>query len=104
MLFFNVDNGYLEGIVRGYKMGLLHKNQYADLTQCASMDDLRLQLSATDYSAVLQNEGGGSINGNILGAKCTQHLVGQFNYLRANSVEPLSRFLDFITYGFSSGD
>ena len=35
--------------------------------------------------------------------KCTQKLVDEFNYLRAHSVEPLSTFLDYITYAASVG-
>jgi len=32
--------------------------------------------------------------------KCTAKMVEQFNYLRTNSVYPLSKFLDYITYGY----
>lgn len=33
-----VDAGFLEGIVRGYKAGLLTQNQYNNLTQCESIE------------------------------------------------------------------
>lgn len=49
-LSFNMHSGYLEGIVRGYKEGLLSHNAYQNLQQCDTLegelspsgDDLRL--------------------------------------------------------------
>lgn len=37
-LFFNVNNGYIEGLVRGYRNGLLTSQNYANLTQCETLD------------------------------------------------------------------
>ena len=33
-----VDNGFLEAIVRGYKAGILSQNQYANLAQCETLE------------------------------------------------------------------
>lgn len=33
-----MDTGFLEGIVRGYKAGLLTNNQYNNLTQCETIE------------------------------------------------------------------
>ncbi|PCH40139.1 ATPase V0 complex subunit D [Wolfiporia cocos MD-104 SS10] len=98
-LFFNVNTGFLEGIVRGYKAGLLTQNQYNNLTQCESIEDLRTQLSATDYGNFLANEPL-PISTSTIAEKATQLLVDQFNYLRSNAVEPLSKFFDYITYAY----
>ena len=35
-----VDNGFLEAIVRGYKAGILSQNQYANLAQCESLEGI----------------------------------------------------------------
>ncbi|KZT73815.1 ATPase, V0 complex, subunit D [Daedalea quercina L-15889] len=98
-LFFNVDNGFLEGIVRGYKAGLLTQNQYNNLTQCETIEDFRTQLSATDYGNFLANEPL-PISTSTIADKATQVLVDQFNFLRSNSVAPLSKFFDYITYAY----
>lgn len=37
-LFFNVNNGYVEGLVRGYRNSLLTSSNYANLTQCGNLD------------------------------------------------------------------
>ncbi|KAH9936278.1 ATPase V0 complex subunit D [Fomitopsis serialis] len=92
-LFFNVNNGFLEGIVRGYKA-------YSNLTQCETIEGaLRTQLSATDYGNFLANEPL-PISTSTIADKATQVLVDQFNFLRSNAVAPLSKFFDYITYAY----
>jgi V-type H+-transporting ATPase subunit d len=59
--------------------------------------DFRTQLSATDYGNFLANEPL-PISTATIADKATQILVDQFNYIRTNAVEPLSKFLDYITY------
>ena len=58
--------------------------------------DFRTQLSATDYGNFLANEPL-PLSTSTIADKATQILVDQFNYLRSNAVEPLSKFLDYIT-------
>jgi V-type H+-transporting ATPase subunit d len=98
-LLFNVSTGFLEGIVRGYKAGLLTQGHFANLTQCETLEDFRTQLSTTDYGNFLANEPS-PISTSTIAEKATQVLVDQFNYLRSNAVEPLSKFLDYITYAY----
>jgi hypothetical protein len=40
LLAAQVDAGFLEGIVRGYKAGLLTQNQYNNLTQCETIEGI----------------------------------------------------------------
>ncbi|KAJ2566343.1 H(+)-transporting V0 sector ATPase subunit d [Coemansia sp. RSA 1822] len=88
-IYFNADAGYLEGIVRGYRDGLISGAQYLNLTQCETMDDLKLQLATTDYSTFLQNEPS-PMSTSTLSARCTDALVGEFQYLQQNAAEPIS--------------
>ena len=37
-MFYNVSNGYVEGIVRGYRNTLLTGQNYSNLTQCETID------------------------------------------------------------------
>jgi V-type H+-transporting ATPase subunit d len=41
-LYYNVNNGYVEGIVRGYRNSLLTGAAYNNLTQCETIDGTRL--------------------------------------------------------------
>ena len=38
MLFNNIDDGYLEGLLRGLRGGILTSADYANLCQCESID------------------------------------------------------------------
>jgi V-type H+-transporting ATPase subunit d len=102
--------------VRGYKAGILTQSHYANLVQCETLEgrscrlrfmctylllDFRTQLSATDYGNFLANEPL-PISTTTIADKATQILVDQFNYIRSNAVEPLSKFLDYITYASSA--
>lgn len=37
-LGFNVDHGYLEGLVRGMRAGILTQTDYHNLAQCDTLD------------------------------------------------------------------
>lgn len=82
--------------MRGYRSALLTPSQYQSLTQCETLDDFRMQLSATDYGNFLANEPS-PISTSTIAEKATRKLVDEFNYLRSNAVEPLSTFLDYMT-------
>lgn len=35
---FNIDHGYLEGLVRGFRSGILDRADYLNLVQCETVD------------------------------------------------------------------
>lgn len=37
---FNVDNGYLEGLVRGFRSGILSRADYLNLVQCETIEGM----------------------------------------------------------------
>ena len=43
-LNFNIDNGYLEGLVRGFKAGILKQSDYANLVQCETLEGKYLSI------------------------------------------------------------
>ncbi|KPV72991.1 uncharacterized protein RHOBADRAFT_29206 [Rhodotorula graminis WP1] len=98
-LFFNSHSGYLEGVLRGFKAGLLTQGQYSNLTQCETLDDFRMQLTATDYGNFLANETP-PISTSTIAEKATQRLVDEFNYIRSNATGDLKKFLEYMTYAY----
>jgi V-type H+-transporting ATPase subunit d len=99
MLFNNIDDGYLEGLLRGYRSGVLTSADYANLCQCESIDDMKMHLASTDYGNFLQNEPS-PISTTTLAEKSTEKLVEEFNFLKNQAVEPLATFMEYITYGY----
>ena len=112
-LFYNSEAGYLEGIVRGLKSGILNSTQYFNFTQCETLEglfiwnleisknlkDLKLQLAATDYGTFLQNEPS-PLSTTVIAEKARDKLISEFFYLRAHANQPLATFLDYLTYSF----
>jgi V-type H+-transporting ATPase subunit d len=98
-LFFNIDSGYIEGLVRGYKNSLLTSSQYINLTQCDNLEDLKLQLSATDYGNFLADINQ-KLSTSIIEKKLNKKLIEDFNYIKSQATNPLSKFLEFITYSY----
>lgn len=37
---FNVDNGYLEGLVRGFRSGIMSRADYLNLVQCETIEGM----------------------------------------------------------------
>ncbi|AAS52829.2 AER146Cp [Eremothecium gossypii ATCC 10895] len=99
-VFFNVDNGYIEGVVRGYRNGLLTSSQYLNLTQCDTLDDLKLQLSSTDYGGFLSNVASEALTTSVIQERASHKLYQQFQYIRDQSSGTTRRFMDYITYGY----
>ena len=58
--------------------------------------DLKVMMQATDYGNFLQNEPS-PIAVTTIDEKLRNHLVVEFTHMRNQSVDPLSKFLDYIT-------
>jgi len=99
MTTFNMNDGYLEALVRGYRSALLNRADYDNLIQCDTLDDLKLYLSSTDYGDFLANEPS-PLHTTTIAEKATLKLVREFAHLRAQATEPLSIFLDYISYQY----
>lgn len=112
---FNIDNGYLEGLCRGFKNGILNQTDYLNLVQCETLDgrliivshyldcfhifpllDLKLHLQSTDYGNFLANEPS-PLAVSVIDDRLREKLVIEFQHMRTHAVEPLATFLDYIT-------
>ena len=52
-LTFNIDHGYLEGLVRGFKAGILTQTDYLNLVQCETLDGKNHIVSRACYDFFL---------------------------------------------------
>jgi len=97
-LTHNVHDGALEAIVHGFRDGMLRAEDYQTMCQCETLEDVKLHLSSTDYGNFLQNES--LVIPRILFDGAQERLVKDFNEIRTGSDQPLSGFLDFVSYEF----
>ncbi|KAK3227597.1 hypothetical protein Dsin_007459 [Dipteronia sinensis] len=95
---FNIHGGYLEAIVRGHRSSLLTAADYNNLCQCETLDDIKMHLSATEYGPYLQNEPS-PLHTTTIVEKCTLKLVDEYKHMLCQATEPMSTFLEYITYG-----
>lgn len=94
MLFFNAENGYLDGILRGYRSALITRQQYHNFTQCENLDDLKVQLQTTDYGEYLMDLAS-PVKPEMIGARLREAMIDRFQYIRGNAGESLGAFLDY---------
>lgn len=99
MLTFNAEGGYLEGVVRGYRNSLLSSSTYSSLAQCETLEDIKMQLSATDYGNLLANDQP-PLTTSIIAERATEKLVAEFRYLQNNACGNLAKFLEYLTYSY----
>jgi len=99
MMVYNINDGYLEALVRGFRSGILTQHDYSNLTQCDTLEDMKMHLASTDYGDFLANEPS-PLHTTTIAEKCTLKMVKEFNHLRAQATEPLATFLDYITYQY----
>jgi len=98
-MLFNVDNGFLEGLCRGFRNGILTKEDYQHLTQCDTLEDLKLHLQGTQYGGFLANEPS-PLSVSTIDEKLREKLVVEFEYMRNHAYEELATFLDYIKYSY----
>lgn len=98
MATFNILHGFTEALVRGMRSSFLADADYHHMTQCETLDDVRLNLSETDYGDALADMN--TLIPTGLQKAAVEKLVTEFQYLRTQAIEPLSTFLDFITYEY----
>merc|ERR1712137_889852 len=93
--FFNVNHGYAEAFLRGLRSGFLGPEDYRRMSTADTLEDLRSALEETDYGTFLQDEPSPLTVATIT-KKCYEKLADEFRYLKAQTVEPLTTFMDFI--------
>lgn len=98
LLNFNVHDGCLEAVVRGYQDGLLREDEYNNLCQCENLSDLKSQLQVTDYGNFLQQES--ELSAQTIVQCAREVLVQQLKEIRCWAEPLLAQFLDFICYEY----
>ena len=98
------QDGYVEGLLRGYRGGMLTAADYNNLSQCENLDDVKLHLArrrftaarrrgvltpsvlqgTTDYGPYLANEPS-PLHAATIVEKCTAKLVEEWNHLRCQA-------------------
>lgn len=98
LFYFNMNNGFLEGLIRGMRSGFLKETDYTHLSQCDTLEDIKMNLQETDYEGFLGAET--TITPALIEKAALDKLVTEFKYIRSQATGPLALFLDYITYEY----
>jgi V-type H+-transporting ATPase subunit d len=98
MADFNIHHGFIEALIRGMRSSFLEDPDYHHITQCETLEDVKLNLTETDYSDAVSDLSVLTPSG--LQTAAIAKLVTEFKYVRTQAVEPLATFLDFVTYEY----
>eukprot|EP01011_Urceolus_sp_BLP5_P001710 TRINITY_DN2495_c0_g1_i1.p1 TRINITY_DN2495_c0_g1~~TRINITY_DN2495_c0_g1_i1.p1 ORF type:complete len:371 (+),score=88.19 TRINITY_DN2495_c0_g1_i1:134-1114(+) len=76
----------------------MRAEDYTNLGQCDTLEDMKLHLASTDYGNFLQNEA--ALSTKVITERALDKVVDDFMDLRTNADYPLAEFLDYITYEY----
>lgn len=99
MLFFNVDEGYSESLLRGMRKTFLEEEDYNALKNATNLIDFKTALEATDYEEVLQQEPN-PIPVTRLQTILKQKLADDMQYLQSQASSPLYEFINIMRHGY----
>lgn len=69
-------------------------SDYHHLSQCETLEDVRLNLAETDFGSSIANDS--SVSPAIIERRSMEKLVKEFQYLQTQATEPLTTFLEYI--------
>lgn len=99
MLTFNSQYGYLESVVRGYRLLMITPEQYSSFCECSTLEDLRMQLNGTSYSP-LTSFLPSPLTAESISDVLRSDFVNNFQYLKKNSSGKLLSFLKMISFEY----
>jgi len=102
LAFFNVDDGFVEAVARGFRGRILSQQDYQTLCQAETLEDLRINLSTQefDYAPYIEDLQGEKLEPGALQKRLTESLITEFQYMRSQATGNLAKFFDFMTYQF----
>jgi V-type H+-transporting ATPase subunit d len=99
MISFNVDEGYAEAICRSLRKGFLREETYNQLKSCSNLNEFKLVLEDTDYGPYIVKEDN-PIEIVVLKKRCKEKLMNEIQHMIAQSVQPLTGFLQMMLHGY----
>ena len=99
LLSFNIDDGFPEALVRGFRQTFIKKDEYDALKDCSSLSDVKMVLEETDYLPFLQSEPTPAPT-NTIRNKMKEKLAREFEFLKSNASPVLFKFLEKVSHRF----
>jgi len=96
MATFSIENGYAEGIIRGFRASFFSDAQYTQIKNCSNLEELKSFLEDTDYGSYLITDVP-NVSVSLLRSKLKKKLADELEYTVCNSTGMLVDFLDILS-------
>lgn len=102
--YVNMDDGFVEAMLRALRKGILDENVYSQLKQTSNISEFKLVMEETDYgSAIFSNQdtqNSGDFEVGLLRRAMKQKLKTELEFLSSQAVYPLNQFIERILHGY----
>ena len=104
LMSFNINHGYLEAILRGFRSGFIPQTgngSYNQLMQCDSLDDFKLCFQENDFADVLTSaDVQTKLTSQVVIDRVWMKFNEEFDYIRNQATGELATFLHYIQYEY----
>jgi len=86
--YVNMDDGFVEAMIRSLRKGILDDNIYSQLKQTSNISEFKLVLEDTDYGAAIfhnqnQDQHSGDFEVGLLRRAMKEKLSADLNFMRS---------------------
>jgi V-type H+-transporting ATPase subunit d len=98
----NIDDGYVEGLLRSLRKGILDEGVYNNLKTATNINDFKQLIEETDYGVDIFPQGGEASDFEVTALRkaMRERLMSEIQFLMAQAVYPLNKFLDMMLHGY----
>lgn len=98
----NISDGYVEGLLRSLRKGILDENVYNNLKTASNINDFKQLIEETDYGSDVFTVGADASDFEVTSLRkaMKERLMGEFDFLKAQAVYPLNQFLSMMLHGY----
>jgi V-type H+-transporting ATPase subunit d len=98
----NMDDGFVEALLRSLRKGLLDDNVYSQLKVTSNIQEFKLVLEDTDYTSdIFSNQDNDSeFEVTMLRKAMKEKLMAELEFLQGQAVYPLSQFMTMMLHGY----
>lgn len=100
--YVNMDDGFVEAMLRSLRKGILDENYYSQLKQTSNINEFKLVLEDSDYgAAVFENQDSqADFEVALLRRQMKQKLADELKFMHSQAVYPLSAFIEKMLHGY----
>lgn len=104
--YVNMDDGYVEAMLRTLRKGILTDETYQQLKQVSTISEFKLVLEDSDYgSAIFENQakdsqGGSDFEVVKLRRAMKEKLASELLFMKSQAVYPLNEFIERMLHGY----